>query len=68
MKRYLCIGGPLNGERANRKDFDEKFIWRGQVTVPEGNFVAYKDEYHPYNSANGFPPSMIWIHRSLLVP
>lgn len=65
---YPCVGGPLDGEYATTEDFR---TWGDNP----GMYTHLTREYHEYNytvatrkRVGSFPPSMIFIHVSLLKP
>ena len=79
MRRYLCIGGPLDGVRASSEDFESAHTvlvrkpWPPGNTiptefVPAGRYAQHADEYVSFNNAGGAKRahSMIRVHRDLL--
>jgi hypothetical protein len=68
---YPIVGGPLDGQHALTEDFESG--WRGE---PEGMYYHLRSEYIEFNAAGGtgrkraggFPPSMIYVHKSVLKP
>lgn len=84
VTKYPIIGGPLDGEHANNRDFEPAFRdeynhrlieqgWDRKVfDRPEGKFFAYRDEYASFNNASGRRhddwASMVWIWREMLRP
>lgn len=74
---YPCVGGPLDGEHVLTDDFYEEsgkpeYSWYR----PAGLYPHLRTEYVEYNCAGGsgrkkiggFPPTMIYVHKSLLKP
>lgn len=63
VPKFPIIGGPLDGEYANNKDFQD---WQHI----HGQFAEYRSQYLAYNNASGYHhpdrSSMIWIHRALV--
>lgn len=84
VTKYPIIGGPLDGEHANGRDFAPAFYDeynhrlrdqgydRKVYDTPEGKFYKYADFYTNFNNASGRThddwASMIWIHKDLLRP
>jgi hypothetical protein len=75
---YPVIGGPLDGYSATTDDFHSGQGKPGDSWFREdGMYMHLANEYMEYNGAHGgyrskrvggFPPSMIYVHKSLLRP
>lgn len=77
---YPIVGGPLDGKHAITDDFSQYYqkyesdVWPKDMGA--GIYKHLADEYVEYNIAGGarskkvgsFPPSMVYIHKSLLKP
>lgn len=67
MKRYICIGGPLDGEFLS-SDQRPEHNWDSGM-VPNPIYEPFLRDYIDYNSSSGGNksiPSMIRIHKSLI--
>lgn len=69
VKKYLILGGPLDGQYANQKDFYRLYV-STVYSQDAGQFEPWRLEYTMFNagSRNGSPTSMVFIHHSLLKP
>jgi hypothetical protein len=81
---YPCIGGPLAGQHATTVDFQagsSRFLGSDDGD-PGGMYAHLASEYIAYNQGSvpgmrygrrgkrigQFPPSMVFVHQSLLKP
>jgi hypothetical protein len=74
-KSYPIIGGPLDGQHANYKDFDGPVYsfkrdpngehMRDKIIKPAGIFHAEQDAYNGASRLRGVP-SMVFLWRKLL--
>lgn len=65
VKKFPVIGGPLDGQYANQKDFHNAYeiIGHPEWSRPAGQFEAHKDSYGRFNSGDGrSPSSMVWLY------
>ncbi len=80
MKAHICIGGPLGGEFATSEDFQGGYPIKdgrrdytrkieGMYEHLAGQYAQYNFGYAPYpTSITKNRPSMVWIHKDLLLP
>jgi hypothetical protein len=66
VKKYPIIGGPLDGEYANTKDFWTEYV-STHYNREAGQFAEYNDDYTTFNSGDSRSVvSMVFLHKSLL--
>lgn len=76
-RKYPIIGGDLNGDLANERDFRPerramrsigRFTLYGDVLSPGGQFGAWADQYVAYNRADARAkaPTRVWLHKSMV--
>lgn len=77
MKRYQCIGGPLDGMRVTAADLRPRIVSYGPTSwnptaSPAGTVLreggVYGDQgrkYADYNRSTGGGPTMVRLHKSL---
>ena len=77
VKAYPCIGGPLAGQYATTRDFEGSSLFLNSIDNGDGEgiyshlrreYLAYNSNSRGDNSVGGFPPSIVWIHQSVLKP
>lgn len=69
VQKFPIIGGPLDGQYSNMKDWDQEWIsqFNPRYDRKAGRFAAYDAQYTRFNAGDsGSVVSCVWLHQSLL--
>lgn len=64
MKKYLCIGGPLDGQIVQR--YTTGLTEYTEYNCANGGDSSIKEIIRAYNKGYRLAPTMVWIHKSIL--